>query len=68
MERRQFLGAMAAAMAAAPALAQPKPAPGPAKLKGRIKQGLWKVNFGADTQLSKGGAVGADRSAIDDWN
>jgi hydroxypyruvate isomerase len=51
MERRQFLGAMAAAMAAAPALAQPKAA-SPAKLKGRIKQGLWKVNFGADTKLT----------------
>ena len=49
MERREFLGAMAgaAALSAAPALAQPK-----AKLKGRIKQGLWKVNFGAGTPLT----------------
>jgi hydroxypyruvate isomerase len=52
MERRQFLGAVAAAMAAAPALAQPKAASNSAKLKGRIKQGLWKVNFGADTKLT----------------
>ena len=49
MKRREFLGAMAgaAALAAAPALAQPA-----TKLKGRIKQGLWKVNFGADTKLT----------------
>ena len=46
MDRRHFLGA-AAALAASPALAQK-----PAKLKGRIKQGLWKVNFGADTKLT----------------
>jgi hydroxypyruvate isomerase len=49
MERREFLASLAAgaALAAAPALAQPQ-----AKLKGRIKQGLWKVNFGADTKLT----------------
>ena len=51
MERRRFLGAMAAAMAAAPALAPPA-RPKPTKLKGRIKQGLWKVNFGADAKLT----------------
>lgn len=49
MERRQFLGSLAgaAALAASPAGAQ-----APAKLKGRIKQGLWKINFGADSKLS----------------
>ena len=49
MERRQFLGAVAgaAALAASPALAQ-----APAKLKGRIKQGLWRTNFGADAKLT----------------
>jgi hypothetical protein len=49
MDRRDFLASVAgaAALAASPALAQPK-----AKLKGRIKQGLWKVNFGADTKLT----------------
>ena len=51
MQRRQFLGAMAAAVAATPALAQPK-APGPAKLKGRIKQGLWRTNFGSGAKLT----------------
>jgi hydroxypyruvate isomerase len=47
MDRRDFLGAAgaAAALAAAPpALAQAR--------NKRIKQGLWKVNFGADTKLS----------------
>lgn len=47
MDRRDFLGAAgaAAALAAAPpALAQ--------ATKKRIKQGLWKVNFGADTKLT----------------
>ena len=49
MERRDFLAGMAAAAAltAAPASAQPT-----AKLRGRIKQGLWKVNFGADAKLT----------------
>jgi hydroxypyruvate isomerase len=49
MERRDFLASVAGAavLAAAPAFAQPA-----AKLKGRIKQGLWKVNFGADTKLT----------------
>ncbi|MEI9889881.1 MAG: hypothetical protein WDN45_03900 [Caulobacteraceae bacterium] len=53
MQRREFLSSLAgaAALAASPAPAQP-PAPKPAKLKGRIKQGLWKVNFGADTKLT----------------
>ena len=46
MDRRDFLGAAgaAAALAAAPpALAQAK--------NKRIKQGLWKINFGADAKL-----------------
>jgi hydroxypyruvate isomerase len=49
MERRQFLGAVAgaAALAASPALAQQ-----PAKLKGRIKQGLWRTNFGSGSKLT----------------
>jgi hydroxypyruvate isomerase len=71
MDRRQFLGAMggaATAMAAAPALAQ--------ATRKRIKQGLWKVNFGADTKLSfdqecviakKLGFYGFDVIAPQDW-
>jgi hydroxypyruvate isomerase len=47
MDRRDFLaaaGAAAALTAAPPALAQAK--------NRRIKQGLWKINFGADAKLS----------------
>lgn len=47
MDRRDFLGAAAAAAglaAASPALAQAK--------NKRIKQGLWKINFGTDAKLS----------------
>ncbi len=60
MKRRDVLGAFAAAgaLAAMPITGQqrsPAPAAGtPAKVqrKGRIKQGLWRSNFGADTKLS----------------
>jgi hydroxypyruvate isomerase len=47
MQRRAFLGAAAAtaALAHAPAFAQ-------ASKTSRIKQGLWKVNFGAGTKLT----------------
>jgi len=47
MQRREFLGAVAGVAVAAatpPAFAQ--------AVKKRLKQGLWKVNFGADTKLS----------------
>ncbi len=53
MQRRTFFGAVAGAAAATvasglarAALAEPQPK------KSRIKQGLWKVNFGAKTDLS----------------
>jgi hydroxypyruvate isomerase len=70
MDRREFMSALAgtAALATSPALAQVK--------KGRIKQGLWKVNFGADTKLSfdqecqiaaKLGAKGFDVIPDKDW-
>jgi hydroxypyruvate isomerase len=60
MKRRDVLGAFAAAgvLAAMPVVGQqrsPAPAAGtPAKIvrKGRIKQGLWRNTFGADTKLS----------------
>ena len=48
MQRRTFLGA-AAGLAAASALAEPVFAQATKK---RLKQGLWKVNFGADAKLS----------------
>ena len=50
MRRREFLGGVAVAglAAALPAAAQQAPI----KRKGRIKQGLWRVNFGAETTLS----------------
>lgn len=52
MRRRQVLGALAAAgaLASFPVLGQ---APQPkVPRKGRIKQGLWRVNFGANSTLS----------------
>jgi hydroxypyruvate isomerase len=50
MQRRTFFGAVGAALAAGGAsLAQKAPPPAP---KGRLKQGLWKVNFGAGSPLS----------------
>jgi hydroxypyruvate isomerase len=59
MKRREILGTLAAAgaLAALPALAQQAGAQAggaPAKVvrKGRIKQGLWTNNFGADTKLT----------------
>lgn len=59
------------AAALAPAQAQPS-----AALKGRIKQGLWKVNFGADTSLTfdqecqiaaRLGLKGFDVIPVQDW-
>ena len=61
MKRRDFLGTVAAAagaLAVAPASGQQGTPTGaaaaPAKVarKGRIKQGLWKTNFGDDTKLT----------------
>ncbi len=57
MNRRYALGMLAAtagAMLGAPALGQQAQAPAQPKIvrKGRIKQGLWRVNFGANTQLT----------------
>jgi hydroxypyruvate isomerase len=57
MNRRDALGLIAAAtstMLGAPAFAQQsQPAAQPRiARKGRIKQGLWRVNFGADTKLT----------------
>jgi hydroxypyruvate isomerase len=56
MNRREALGLLGAAGAvlAAPALAQQGQLAAQPKIvrKGRIKQGLWRVNFGANTQLT----------------
>jgi hydroxypyruvate isomerase len=60
MKRREVLGSLAAAglVAALPASGQQAARPqaaaptGRIARKGRIKQGLWRVNFGADTALS----------------
>ena len=57
MNRREALAMLAAATsaAAAPAFAQQAPAAGAqARIarKGRIKQGLWRSNFGTDTKLT----------------
>src|SRR3954454_23622031 len=61
MKRREFLGAAAtaagvlASMTAsgqAPAPSSGSAAPAKVARKGRIKQGLWKVNFGDDTKLT----------------
>jgi hydroxypyruvate isomerase len=59
MNRREALAMLAAATGtiAAPAFAQQSQAGGPpaqpkVARKGRIKQGLWRVNFGADTKLT----------------
>src|SRR5689334_18216268 len=61
MKRRDFLGTVAAAaslLAVTTASSQQGTPAGagaaPAKVarKGRIKQGLWKVNFGEDTKLT----------------
>lgn len=54
MKRRQFVGAVAAAGLAASfnARAQP-PAPSqPSRRNGRIRQGLWRTNFGEQPELS----------------
>ena len=57
MNRREALAMLAAATGAAavPAFGRQAPATGAqARIarKGRIKQGLWRVNFGADTKLT----------------
>jgi hydroxypyruvate isomerase len=55
MNRRDALGMLAAAagtVAGWPALAQQGGALAKVARKGRIKQGLWRVNFGAETKLS----------------
>ena len=60
MKRREVLGSLAAAglVAALPASGQQAARPqagapaGRIARKGRIKQGLWRINFGADTELS----------------
>jgi hydroxypyruvate isomerase len=59
MKRREVLGTLAAAgaLAAIPAIAQQAgaqagAAPPKVVRKGRIKQGLWTSNFGADTKLT----------------
>jgi hydroxypyruvate isomerase len=73
MQRRAFFGAAAgaAAIAAMPGLGQAQ-----ATKTSRIKQGLWKVNFGADTKLTfdqecaiaaRLGARGFDVIPTADW-
>jgi hydroxypyruvate isomerase len=56
MDRREalaMLGAAGAALAAPAVAQQGQPAAQPkVPRKGRIKQGLWRVNFGADTKLT----------------
>ncbi len=54
MNRREALGMLAAAAGtiAAPALGQQAAAQPRIARKGRIKQGLWRVNFGANSPLS----------------
>ena len=58
MNRREALAMLAAATGsiAVPAYAQQSPAAGAAQpriaRRGRIKQGLWRVNFGTDTKLT----------------
>src|SRR3970040_1286207 len=56
MNRREALGMLGAAgtILAAPAGAQQAQAAAQPKIgrQGRIKQGLWRVNFGANTQLT----------------
>jgi hydroxypyruvate isomerase len=56
MNRREALAMLAAATgaAAAPSFAQQAPAAAQPRIarKGRIKQGLWRSNFGTDTKLT----------------
>ena len=82
MKRRQVLGSFAAAaalFATLPAHAQQggQAAPQPRiQRRGRIKQGLWRINFGADTALSfddmcreaaRLGCYGFDLIPPEDW-
>ena len=75
MHRRTFLAAIGAAVSQAglPALAQ---APAAAPTRRRIRQGLWKINFGPDSKLSfdqmcqeaaKLGVAGFDVIPTQDW-
>src|SRR5690606_9193390 len=84
MRRRTFLGGVGGAAVAAgvaavvqPSAAQPSAGrPAAAPLKGRIKQGLWRVNFGETTALSfddmcreaaRLGVHGVDLIGREDW-
>ncbi len=82
MNRRQAVAMLAAVTGtlAAPALGQQAQPAAPAQpriaRKGRIKQGLWRVNFGADTKLTfdeqcaeaaRLGCYGFDLIAPADW-
>ena len=78
MERRQFLSGIGATglLASVPTFAQQGGGPVPLKRNGRIKQGLWRTNFGADTTLSfddmcreaaRLGIYGFDLIGPDDW-
>lgn len=80
MNRREALAMLAATAGtlAAPALGQQGQQATPPKVvrKGRIKQGLWRVNFGADTKLTfddqcreaaRLGAYGFDLIPPADW-
>ena len=73
MDRREFLGAVAATglVATAPLQAQ-----APIRRKNRVKQGLWRIVFGDDTKLSfddqcreaaRLGAHGFDLINTEDW-
>lgn len=76
MQRRDFLGTVAAAgLAATLPLEARQAGPGIAR-KGRIRQGLWRITFGDDTKLSfddmcreavRVGAHGFDLIAPQDW-
>ena len=79
MNRRDALGMLAAAagtLAAMPSFGQQGATPAKVVRKGRIKQGLWRVNFGADTKLTfddmcreaaRLGAYGFDLIDPADW-
>jgi hydroxypyruvate isomerase len=81
MKRREALGMLAAAagaVAAGPARGQRSAGAAASTIarKGRIKQGLWRVNFGAETELSfddmcreaaRLGCHGFDLIAPDEW-
>jgi hydroxypyruvate isomerase len=73
MDRRAFLGAVAATSLAASA---PLQAQSPIRRRNRLKQGLWRIAFGDDTRLSfdeqcreaaRLGAHGFDLINPEDW-